>query len=120
MTTSQTTLAGRIHAEAAKRGVASFDAPASGGDVGAKQAKVAIMVEGDRMTFDRVLPFFKRLGKTIALMGGPGVGQHAKMVNQILIAGTMIGMVERLLHTLRAGLDPSAAIDSVGKGAAGS
>ncbi len=120
MTTSQPTLAVRIHAEAAKRGVASLDAPVSGGDVGAKEAKLAIMVGGDRATFDRVLPLFKRLGETVALMGGPGAGQHTKMVNQILIAGTMIGVVEGLLYARRAGLDPSAVIDVVGKGAAGS
>jgi len=120
MTTSQPSLAVRIHAEAAAKGVAALDAPVSGGDVGAREAKLAIMVGGERAAFDRVLPLFQKLGETIALMGGPGSGQHTKMVNQILIAGNMIGVVEGLLYARRAGLDQAAVIDVVGKGAAGS
>ena len=120
MTTSQPPLAVRIHAEAAKKGVAALDAPVSGGDVGAREAKLAIMVGGERAAFDRVLPLFRKMGETIALMGGPGSGQHTKMVNQILIAGNMIGVVEGLLYARRAGLDQAAVIDVVGKGAAGS
>jgi 3-hydroxyisobutyrate dehydrogenase len=120
MTTSQPSLAVRIHAEAAKKGVAALDAPVSGGDVGAREAKLAIMVGGEQAAFDRVLPLLQKLGETIALMGGPGSGQHTKMVNQVLIAGNMIGVVEGLLYAHKAGLDPSAVIDVVGKGAAGS
>ena len=120
MTTSQPSLAVRIFAEAAKKGVATLDAPVSGGDVGAREAKLAIMVGGDRAVFERVLPLFQKMGETIALMGGPGSGQHTKMVNQIAIAGNMIGVVECLLYAHKAGLDPAGVIDVIGKGAAGS
>jgi 3-hydroxyisobutyrate dehydrogenase len=108
MTTSQPSLAVRIHAEAAAKGM------------GAREAKLAIMVGGERPVFERVLPLFQTMGETIALMGGPGSGQHAKMVNQIAIAGSMIGVVEGLLYAHKAGLDPAAVIDVIGKGAAGS
>jgi len=120
MTTSEPSLAQRIHEEARRRSVAALDAPVSGGDVGAREAKLAIMVGGDQETFDKVLPLFKRMGETIVLMGGPGSGQHTKMVNQIVIAGNMIGMVEALLYAQRAGLGHEAVIDIVGKGAAAS
>ena len=120
MTTSEPSLAQRIHDEAEKRSVASLDAPVSGGDVGAREAKLAIMVGGDAASFERVLPLFQRMGETIVLMGGPGSGQHTKMANQIVIAGNMIGMVEALLYTQRAGLGIEAMIDIVGKGAAAS
>jgi len=100
--------------------VAALDAPVSGGDVGAREAKLAIMVGGEQAAYERVLPLFQKLGETIALMGGPGSGQHTKMVNQVLIAGNMIGVVEGLLYAHKSGLDASAVIDVVGKGAAGS
>jgi len=120
MTTSEPSLARRIHEEARKHSVASLDAPVSGGDVGAREAKLAIMVGGDREAFDRVLPLFRKMGETIVLMGGPGSGQHTKMANQVVIAGNMIGMVEALLYTHKAGLSLEAMIDIVGKGAAAS
>lgn len=120
MTTSQPSLAVRIHGACAKLGADALDAPVSGGDVGAREAKLAIMVGGDQRTFDRVLPLFKTMGETIALMGGPGAGQHTKMVNQILIASAMIGVVEALLYARKAGLGQEAVIDVVGKGAAAS
>jgi len=120
MTTSQPSLAVRIHAAAAAKGVAALDAPVSGGDVGAREAKLAIMVGGEQAAFDRVLPLLRKMGESIALMGGPGSGQHTKMVNQIAIAGNMIGVVEGLLYAQRAALDPGAVIDAIGKGAAGS
>jgi 3-hydroxyisobutyrate dehydrogenase len=120
MTTSEPSLAVRIAGEAARKSVASLDAPVSGGDVGAREAKLAIMVGGDRKTFDTVMPLFQKMGETIALMGGPGAGQHTKMANQIVIAGNMIGMVEALLYTEKAGLGMDAMIDIVGKGAAAS
>ena len=120
MTTSEPSLARRIHAEAKARSVAALDAPVSGGDVGAREAKLAIMVGGEREAFDRAMPLFKRMGETIALMGGPGAGQHTKMVNQITIAGNMIGVVESLLYAQKAGLGIDAVIDIIGKGAAAS
>ena len=120
MTTSEPSLAVRIYREAGLRNVASLDAPVSGGDVGAREAKLAIMVGGDKATFDKVMPLFQKMGETISLMGGPGAGQHTKMANQIVIAGNMIGMVEALLYTQKAGLGMDAMIDIVGKGAAAS
>lgn len=120
MTTSEPSLAQRIHEEAKRRSVAALDAPVSGGDVGAREARLAIMVGGDRETFERVLPLLKRMGETIVLMGGPGSGQHTKMANQIVIAGNMIGMVEALLYARKAGLGVEEMIDIVGKGAAAS
>jgi len=120
MTTSEPSLAVRIHREAALRGVAALDAPVSGGDVGAREAKLAIMAGGEKETFDRVMPLFQKMGETIQLMGGPGAGQHTKMANQIVISGNMIGMVEALLYTWKAGLGMEAMIDIVGKGAASS
>lgn len=120
MTTSRPSLAVRIHREAAARGVASLDAPVSGGDTGAREATLSIMVGGDPADFEAVSPVLKRLGRNIVLQGGPGAGQHTKMVNQILIATNMIGVCEGLMYAARAGLDPLRAIESVGSGAAGS
>lgn len=120
MTTSQPALARRLAAAAAARGVRSLDAPVSGGDVGARNAALAIMVGGERSAFDDVLPLLKCMGQNISYMGLAGAGQHTKMCNQILIAGNMIGVCEALLYASRAGLDRQAVIDIVGKGAAGS
>ena len=120
MSTSEPSLAERIYREAKARSVASLDAPVSGGDVGAREAKLAIMVGGNREIFEKALPFFQKMGETISLMGGPGAGQHTKMANQIVIAGTMIGVVESLLYAHKAGLGLDALIDIVGKGAAAS
>jgi 3-hydroxyisobutyrate dehydrogenase len=120
MSTSQPSLAQRIAAEAEKVGCQSLDAPVSGGDIGARNATLAIMVGGKKETFEKVLPLFKLMGQNIALMGGPGAGQHTKMCNQILIAGTMIGVCESLLYAVKVGLDQQAVIDIIGKGAAGS
>jgi 3-hydroxyisobutyrate dehydrogenase len=120
MTTSEPSLAIRIHERAAARGVASLDAPVSGGDVGAREARLAIMVGGEKAAFDRALPLLRKMGETIALMGGPGSGQHTKMANQIAITGTMIGTVEALLYSKKAGLGMDALIDIIGKGAAAS
>lgn len=120
MTTSEPSLAVRIYDEAKKKQVASIDAPVSGGDVGAREAKLAIMTGGDRSSFDRVYPLFQTMGENIAFLGGPGSGQHTKMCNQILIASTMIGVVESLLYGLKAGLDLDEVIDVIGKGAASS
>lgn len=120
MTTSEPALAVEIHQAAAAKGVAALDAPVSGGDLGARNAALAIMVGGEKAPFERTLPLFEKMGKNIRLMGGPGAGQHTKMSNQILIAGTMIGVVESLLYAVRAGLDVDAVIDVIGSGAAGS
>ena len=120
MTTSKPALAKRIAIEAAKKNIHSLDAPVSGGDIGAKQGKLAVMVGGEQEGFSRAEPLFKLLGENIAHMGGPGAGQHTKMSNQILIATTMIGVVESLLYGLKAGLDQQEIINVIGKGAAGS
>jgi 3-hydroxyisobutyrate dehydrogenase len=120
MTTSEPTLAVRISAEAGLKTVSSLDAPVSGGDIGAREGTLAIMVGGDREAFERVLPIFERMGRNVVLMGGPGMGQHTKMANQILVASNMIGVVEALLYARRAGLDLEGVIGIVGKGAAAS
>ena len=120
MTTSRPSLAQIIDQEAAKRGVESLDAPVSGGDIGARDATLAIMVGGKKEVFERVLPLFQLMGKNIAYMGGAGAGQHTKMSNQILVAGTMIGVCESLLYAVKLGLDQQAVIDIISKGAAGS
>ena len=120
MTTSEPGLAKRIAEASVRKEIASLDAPVSGGDVGARNAKLAIMVGGDKKAFDEVLPLFQLMGDNIAYMGEAGAGQHTKMCNQTLIAGTMIGVCESLLYAAKVGLDQQAVIDIIGKGAAGS
>lgn len=120
MTTSTPALAERIHQECVKKGVQSVDAPVSGGDVGAREGTLAIMVGAEQQAYDRVKPLFSIMGKNVRLMGGPGKGQHTKMCNQVLIAGTMIGVVESLLYAWKAGMDQQQVIEVIGKGAAGS
>ncbi|TKJ26391.1 MAG: oxidoreductase [Promethearchaeota archaeon Loki_b31] len=119
MTTSEPSLAQRVYKEAKKIGVLSIDAPVSGGDVGAKNGMLAIMAGGDKETYEKVFPFFELMGKNIAYMGKAGAGQHTKMSNQILIASTMIGVVESLLYAYKAGNDLGEVINVIGKGAAG-
>ncbi len=120
MTTSEPSLAQKIYNVAKKKNVNSIDAPVSGGDVGAREGTLAIMAGGDKEVYDKVLPLFKLMGKNIAYMGKAGSGQHTKMSNQILIASTMIGVVESLLYAYKANLDLSEVINVIGKGAAGS
>lgn len=120
MTTSSPALAKEIAAAAEKKGCSSIDAPVSGGDVGAKNATLSIMIGGAQEPIDAALPLFQTMGKTIKVMGGVGAGQHTKVANQILIATTMIGMVEGLLYAQKAGLDLNETISAVGAGAAGS
>ncbi len=120
MTTSEPTLAKRIFEEAKERSVDVLDAPVSGGDVGARTGRLAIMVGGERQIFDRVMPFFKLMGENIAYMGPAGAGQHTKMCNQIHIATTMIGVVECLLYAYKAGVNLEEMIAVVGSGAAAS
>jgi len=118
MTTSRPILAQTIARTAEERGIDSLDAPVSGGDIGARNATLAIMVGGKKEIFDTVLPLFQLMGQTISFMGGAGAGQHTKMCNQILVAGTMIGVCESLLYADKAGLDQQSVIDIIGKGAA--
>jgi 3-hydroxyisobutyrate dehydrogenase len=120
LTTSEPSLAVEIAGAAVSKGVASVDAPVSGGDVGARNATLSIMVGGDEEAVERVRPLFETFGKTIVRQGGPGAGQHTKMVNQTLIAGAMIGVCEALLYAYRAGLDLETVLSSVEPGAAGS
>ncbi len=120
MTTSEPQLAREIFDAAAANGVGSLDAPVSGGDVGARNASLVIMVGGQQDTFDRALPMLEHLGKVVTYQGGPGAGQHAKMVNQIAIASGMVGVCEALLYALRAGLDVAKVIETIGTGAAAS
>jgi len=120
MSTSRPSLARKIAEAAQSRGCHALDAPVSGGDIGAREATLAIMVGGEKDAFDNVLHLFHIMGKNISLMGGPGSGQHTKMSNQILIASTMVGVVESLLYAHRAGLNQEALIDLISTGAAGS
>jgi len=120
MTTSTPSLAKTLETAAKKRGMDSLDAPVSGGDIGAKEGNLAIMVGGGKQVFEEVLPLLEVFGSRISYMGGAGAGQHTKMANQILIAGTMVGVCESLLYAERQGLDQQAVIDIIGKGAAGS
>jgi 3-hydroxyisobutyrate dehydrogenase len=120
MTTSEPSLAREIYETARQRGVASVDAPVSGGDVGARNATLSIMVGGDTPAVDAVRPLFECLGKTIVHQGPAGAGQHTKMVNQVLIATNMIGVCEALLYGYKARLDLKTVLQSVGGGAAAS
>lgn len=120
MTTSEPQLAIEIADAAGAKGVAALDAPVSGGDTGARNATLSIMVGGDADTVERVRPLLDVLGTTIVHQGPAGAGHHAKLVNQILIAGTMVGVCEALLYGYRAGLDLEAVLESVAPGAAGS
>jgi len=120
MTTSTPSLAKRLQVEAEKRNMQSLDAPVSGGDIGAREGSLAIMVGGRKAVFEEVLPLLKVFGSRISYMGEPGAGQHTKMANQVLIAGTMVGVCESLLYAEKQGLDQQAVIDIIGKGAAGS
>jgi 3-hydroxyisobutyrate dehydrogenase len=120
MTTSEPSLAREIHAAAKVTGVASVDAPVSGGDVGAKEARLSIMVGGDNDAVEAIRPLLECMGKTIVHQGSAGAGQHTKMVNQILIATNMIGVCEALLYGHKAGLDLKTVLQSVGGGAAAS
>jgi 3-hydroxyisobutyrate dehydrogenase len=120
MTTSEPSLAVEIADAAKKKGVYSVDAPVSGGDVGAREARLSIMIGGDKEVVEALSPCWQAMGKTIVHQGGPGAGQHTKMVNQTLIASGMIGVCEALLYGYRAGLDLEVVMKSVASGAAGS
>jgi len=120
MTTSEPSLAIEIAAAAREKGVVSLDAPVSGGDVGAREARLSIMIGGDADAIEALHPCWEVMGKTFLRQGGPGAGQHTKLVNQTLIASNMVGVCEALLYGYRAGLDLNRVLESVASGAAGS
>lgn len=120
MTTSDPSLAREIYAAAKSRWVHAVDAPVSGGDIGAREARLSIMIGGDAEVVEALMPCWQLLGKTIVHQGEAGSGQHAKMVNQILIASNMVGVCEALLYGYKAGLDLETVLRSVSSGAAGS
>ncbi|MDR3183032.1 MAG: NAD(P)-dependent oxidoreductase [Planctomycetaceae bacterium] len=120
MTTSSPELAVEIEAECRKRDVVSLDAPVTGGDVGAKNAALSIMLGGDKAAADELMPVWNVLGKTVVYHGPAGSGQHAKMVNQTLLAGNMLGLCEALVYAHGAGLDLEKVLQSISTGAAGS
>ena len=120
MTTSRPDLAERIAHEAASKGVHALDAPVSGGDVGAREARLSIMVGGEKEAFDTLGPLFALMGKNIVYQGKAGSGQHTKMCNQIAIAAGMIGVCEALAYAAKSGLDPETVLKSIESGAAGS
>lgn len=118
MTTSSPALAERIAKEAGEKGCRALDAPVSGGDIGARDAKLAIMVGGEQAAFDAALPILQLMGTSIVRQGGPGAGQHTKMCNQIVIASTIMGVSEGLAYAKTAGLDLPTVLKSIGGGAA--
>jgi 3-hydroxyisobutyrate dehydrogenase len=120
MTTSEPALARRIAVEARQRGLRAMDAPVSGGDIGAREGRLAIMCGGCESDFAALQPLLRALGQNIVLQGPPGAGQHTKMCNQIAVAVGMIGMTEALAYAAEAGLDGAKVLSSIGGGAAGS
>lgn len=120
MTTSKPSLAEKIEKQAKAKGIYALDAPVSGGDVGAQNAKLTIMVGGNQNTFNEMLPIFKVMGENIVLQGPAGAGQHTKVVNQVAIAPGMIGVCEALLYASESGLNPKKVLTSIEAGAAGS
>jgi len=120
MTTSSPALAKKIAEAAQGKGIGSLDAPVSGGDLGAKEARLSIMVGGSQEDFDRALPAFEIMGKNIQLQGPAGSGQYTKMVNQIAIAAGMLGITEAMAYAKKSGLDPFHVLKSIETGAAGS
>lgn len=120
MTTSSPELAADIAKEAKKKQMLSLDAPVSGGDIGAKNGTLSIMCGGEKELFDRLLPILSVFGKEIVYQGEAGAGQHAKMCNQITVAGNMIGVCESLAYAQKSGLDLEKMLKSVASGAAGS
>jgi 3-hydroxyisobutyrate dehydrogenase len=118
MTTTEPQIAKEIDEAAQQKGAAGIDAPVSGGDVGARNATLSIMIGGDKGAIDRVMPLFEAMGKRIMVLGGAGAGQHTKMSNQIVIAGTMVGVCESLLYAYKAGLSLDAMVECIRGGAA--
>jgi 3-hydroxyisobutyrate dehydrogenase len=120
MTTSSPQLAQKIEKSAAEKNLAALDAPVSGGDIGARDAKLSIMVGGDESAFKELLPIFSKMGTNVVYQGKAGSGQHTKMCNQIAIASGMIGVCEAVLYAEKAGLNPETVLKSIESGAAGS
>ncbi len=120
MTTSEPSLAVEIAQQAKQKQVHSVDAPVSGGDVGAREARLSIMIGGEKEVVDALEPCWQAMGKTIVHQGPAGAGQHTKMVNQTLVAAGMVGVCEALLYGYKAGLDLNVVLESVASGAAGS
>jgi len=120
MTSSRPALAVTIAEAAGQRGIHALDAPVSGGDVGARAGTLSIMVGGEQDVFDAVRPCFDVMGKTVVLQGPAGSGHHTKLVNQTLVAGTIVAVCEALLYAQRAGLDVDTVLESVSSGAAAS
>lgn len=120
MTTSSPMLAKKIYEAAKQKNIHTLDAPVSGGDIGAREARLAIMVGGDETAFEAVQPIFEKMGANIVYQGSAGAGQHTKMCNQIAIASGMIGVCEAMVYAKRAGLDPENVLKSISTGAAGS
>ena len=118
MTTTEPSLALEIYQKGQAQGTSSIDAPVSGGDVGAREAKLAIMIGGDEQAVQTVQPLFEAMGQNIVYQGGAGAGQHTKMCNQITIAGTMVGVCEALVYGAKAGLDLEVMLSTISKGAA--
>ena len=119
-TTSRPDLAVRIASAAKAKGLAALDAPVSGGDIGAKNAKLTIMVGGEEADFEAVKDLLAIMGQTVIRQGGAGAGQHTKMANQIAIASNLMGAVEAITYAKGALLDPRAVLASIGSGSAGS
>lgn len=120
MTTSSPKLANEIYEEAKKYHIEALDAPVSGGDVGAKNATLAIMVGGDKQTYEKALSLLEFMGKTICYFGKAGSGQYAKMSNQIAIASNMMGVCEAIAYAKKSGLNPDDVLKVISTGAAGS
>jgi 3-hydroxyisobutyrate dehydrogenase len=120
MTTSSPSLAVKIYTEAKNHQIHAIDAPVSGGDIGARDAKLSIMVGGEEEAFNEVLPLLEKLGTNIIYQGKAGSGQHTKMANQIVIASNMIGVTEAIIYAEKAGLNPDTVLKSISSGAAGS
>ena len=120
MTTSSPALAEKLYALGKERGISVLDAPVSGGDAGAKNAALTIMVGGDREAYEKALPLFQCMGKAVTLMGGPGMGQHTKACNQICVAGATAAYTEALAYAKRVGLEPEKMLAAISGGAAGS
>ncbi|MBC1672146.1 NAD(P)-dependent oxidoreductase [Listeria welshimeri] len=120
MTTSSPVLAKKIAETFREKGIGALDAPVSGGDIGAKNGTLAIMVGGAEEVFLQVKPIFEILGSSVILQGDAGAGQHTKMVNQIAIASNMIGVTEAIIYAEAAGLNPARVLESISGGAAGS
>ncbi|WP_276531313.1 NAD(P)-dependent oxidoreductase [Fictibacillus nanhaiensis] len=120
MTTSSPQLAQKVEKASSEKNLFALDAPVSGGDIGARDAKLSIMVGGDESAFNELKPIFSKMGKNIVYQGKAGSGQHTKMCNQIAIASGMIGVCEAILYAEKAGLNPETVLKSIESGAAGS